>query len=159
MDGLCFFGFGFVGITDDSRDHLVFVGCAGDHDDASLGLELVEDEFHDGFEQLAVVHDAGGDGGECVDDAEVIDRRFAGVCIVLGIVGDVGCDVGIAGRGDPCFDFGFEIEIVGDEHGWFSDAFGWITKEQDSCADTDFITTFEADAVDDCYAVDEGTVL
>ena len=64
--------FGLVGVADDAGDHGRFGGGAGDHDDASLGFELVEDEGHDGVEEFAFVGDAGGDGGECVDDAEVV---------------------------------------------------------------------------------------
>lgn len=92
MDGLFFVGLWRIGIADDSRDEWFFVGCALDHDDASLGLELVEDEVHDGFEELAVVHDPRGNRGEGVDDAEVVDGGVLGI----GIVDGFGTDVGIA---------------------------------------------------------------
>ncbi len=64
MDGLYFFGVLFFGIANDSGHHLVFVCCAGDHDDASLGLELGEDQIHHGFEEFSFVDDPCGDRGE-----------------------------------------------------------------------------------------------
>lgn len=155
MDGLFFIGFGCIGVSDDAWDHLVFVGGASDHDDASLGFELVEDEVHDGFEELAVVHDPGGDGGEGVDDAEVVDGGVLGV----EAVGGFGTDVGIARRDDAGFDFGFEIEVVGDEDGWFSSWLAWVAESEYGGPDADLVTFFESDAVFDGDAVDDGAVL
>jgi len=55
------FVFGRGGVADDSGDHWRFWGCAGDHDDASLWFELVEDEDHDGVEEFSFVGDLCGD--------------------------------------------------------------------------------------------------
>lgn len=71
--------FGLVGVADDSGDHWRFGGGAGDHDDASFWFELVEDEGHDGVEEFAFVGDSGGDGGEGVDDAEMVFGGGGGV--------------------------------------------------------------------------------
>lgn len=69
MDSCGFVVFGLAGVSDDAWDHGCFGGGAGDHDDAALGAELVEDEGHDGVEEFAFVGDARGDGGERVDDS------------------------------------------------------------------------------------------
>ena len=61
MDLRGVFVFGERCVADDSRDHRRFGGCAGDHDDAPLWSELVEDERHDRFEEFAFVDDARGD--------------------------------------------------------------------------------------------------
>lgn len=73
------FVFGWCGVADDAWDHWGFGGGAGDHDNSALGAELVEDEGHDGVEEFAFVGDAGGDGGEGVDDAEMILGGGGGV--------------------------------------------------------------------------------
>ena len=115
MDGGFLVGLWRVGVADDAGHKRLVVGDALDHDDAAFGLELVEDEVHDGLEELAVVHDARGERGEGVDDAEVIDGDAGGV----GVLGGVGADVGV-GLGDDAFlDLGLHVELVGDEHGGF----------------------------------------
>ncbi len=85
----------------------------------------------------------------------MIDRRVGGG----GVFGGFGRDERFARRDDPCFDFGFEIVIIGDEHGRSFDDVGGFAEEQDGGADTDFVSGFESDAVDDGDIVDECAVL
>ena len=69
----------WFGVTDDAGHEGLVIGDPLDHDDAAFGFELVEDEIHDGFEELAVVHDPCRERGQGVNDAEVIHRSGGGV--------------------------------------------------------------------------------